>query len=968
MATVIERVVPTSSENDDRKYRAVTLSNKLTAMLISDPTTDKSAAGMDVRVGQLQDPLSLPGLAHFCEHMLFLGTEKYPDENSYSAFLSSHTGNSNAYTSTESTNYFFDVGQEFLPEALDRFSQFFTSPLFTDSATEREINAVDAENAKNYQSDMWRKYQLTRSISNPLHPFNKFGTGNKSSLWDDPKSKNISTRDHLLSFHKSYYSANVMKLAVIGRESLDDLEKIVVEKFGSIKNFDRPILISDLGDRTDQKPFTPAELGMIYYIVPVKDFHEVTIQFPLPSLTHHYKTKPSHYLSHLIGHEGPGSLLSYLKLQNWALSLAAGSSRSAFDLELFTVTIKVTQEGLQNHEQVIGALMEYIEMLKEKGVQEWIWKEQQLLDALSFRFKQKEEPIGYVSAVSTLLQNYPPEKALTGEAISEEFKPELIETVLGLLNPRNMFVMVTSQTFSDRKDLLEEKWYNTKYAKHRLEEEKIRAWEKPTRVLHQLRLPAVNEFIATDFNIKNVPKPVPVPELITNDSFAEVWFKQDYTFLLPHAIVVIASPSPLTNSSPKNAVMTSLLRTLIEDYLNEETYSATLAELNFIIEVTQRGFKFTFKGYNEKIPLFVTRMFQQITSFKVKEDKFRVFFEKMERDLRNTQKSQPYEIARSETSVMTISPYWSVDDKLAVINTVSVGDLQSFSDTLWKRVKTEWLVVGNITLEETNTMVSSIRSVFGGDKVVTLLESETPDTRMARFENKTMYVHRKKGLNPDDKNSCLFYTFQIGQQSIPLNARAELLDQLTREPAYDQLRTQEQLGYLVWSSTQKTLGVTTFKIIVQSASKDAKYLNERAREFLKSYRTRLEGMSEEEFEKNKSSLIAMLEEKDKKLGKEAKRYWEEIANKYYWFDREEMMVKCLKEEVNKGEMLKFWDRFLAENGEEYASLSVEMYGKEFDVPKEEEGGSGTRVVMIGDRMSKEKFKRSLSYWPINVNK
>lgn len=75
--------------------------------------------------------------------MLFLGTEKYPEENSYNAFLSAHGGSSNAYTSMEHTNYFFDVTPDFLEEALDRFSEFFKSPLFTESATDRELTAVN---------------------------------------------------------------------------------------------------------------------------------------------------------------------------------------------------------------------------------------------------------------------------------------------------------------------------------------------------------------------------------------------------------------------------------------------------------------------------------------------------------------------------------------------------------------------------------------------------------------------------------------------------------------------------------------------------------------------------------------------------------------------------------------------------------------------------------------------------------
>ena len=83
--------------------------------------------------------------------MLFLGTEKYPIENSYSAFLNSHGGYSNAYTSQENTVYYFDVQNDAFEEALDMFASFFTCPLFTEASTAREINAVDSENKKNLQ-------------------------------------------------------------------------------------------------------------------------------------------------------------------------------------------------------------------------------------------------------------------------------------------------------------------------------------------------------------------------------------------------------------------------------------------------------------------------------------------------------------------------------------------------------------------------------------------------------------------------------------------------------------------------------------------------------------------------------------------------------------------------------------------------------------------------------------------------
>lgn len=49
-------------------------------LLVSDPTTERSAASLSVGVGHMSDPDDVPGLAHFLEHMLFLGTEKYPNE------------------------------------------------------------------------------------------------------------------------------------------------------------------------------------------------------------------------------------------------------------------------------------------------------------------------------------------------------------------------------------------------------------------------------------------------------------------------------------------------------------------------------------------------------------------------------------------------------------------------------------------------------------------------------------------------------------------------------------------------------------------------------------------------------------------------------------------------------------------------------------------------------------------------
>jgi secreted Zn-dependent insulinase-like peptidase len=118
------------------------------------PRLRAAGAALEVSVGHFSDPDEVKGIAHFLEHMLFLGTAKYPSENEYSSFLNDHGGYSNAYTASEQTQYQFEVAKDSLREALDRFSQFFVAPLFSASATSRELEAVDSEHSKNLQSDM----------------------------------------------------------------------------------------------------------------------------------------------------------------------------------------------------------------------------------------------------------------------------------------------------------------------------------------------------------------------------------------------------------------------------------------------------------------------------------------------------------------------------------------------------------------------------------------------------------------------------------------------------------------------------------------------------------------------------------------------------------------------------------------------------------------------------------------------
>ena len=166
-------------------------------------------------VGSGDNPPGRGGLAHFLEHMLFLGTDKYPDAAEYERYITEHGGSRNAYTSFEHTNYFFDVNAPYLPEALDRFAQFFIAPRFDAQYVDREKNAVEAEYQMGLKSDPRRGLDVLQEVMNQGHPYSQFSVGSLDSLADRPGS---SVRDELIKFYDKHYSANAMRLVVLGAE------------------------------------------------------------------------------------------------------------------------------------------------------------------------------------------------------------------------------------------------------------------------------------------------------------------------------------------------------------------------------------------------------------------------------------------------------------------------------------------------------------------------------------------------------------------------------------------------------------------------------------------------------------------------------------------------------------------------------------------------------------------------------
>merc|ERR1719245_643363 len=137
-------------------------------------------------------------------------------------------------------------------------------------------------------------------------------------------------------------------------------------------------------------PFTEDELKTITYIVPVKDIRSLCITWGIPDLSDEYKSNPGSYLGHLIGHEGPGSLLSELKARGWVNNLVGGQKSGSKGFGFFVVNVDLTEEGIEHVDDIIELVYQYLAMLRKEGPKQWVFEECRDLHAMQFRFKDKE--------------------------------------------------------------------------------------------------------------------------------------------------------------------------------------------------------------------------------------------------------------------------------------------------------------------------------------------------------------------------------------------------------------------------------------------------------------------------------------------------------------------------------------------------------------------------------------------------
>ncbi|XP_048003633.1 insulin-degrading enzyme isoform X2 [Leguminivora glycinivorella] len=686
-------------------------------------------------------------------------------------------------------------------------------------------------------------------------------------------------------------------------------------------------------------PFPPELRRKRAYCLPVKDLRSLSIDFPIPDTRKHYKSGPGHYLSHLLGHEGPGSLLSELKARGWCNSLVGGTRIGARGFGFFGVQVDLTEEGVEHIDDIVALVFQYIAMLREVKPQRWVWEEQRDLMAMEFRFKDAQEPRSLVTSHVGLLHEFPIEDVLSAYYLLTEWKPELVDELLAMLTAENVRVGIVAKVFADKCTQVEP-WYGTKYLQEEIDPKKIKEWNsmKPIPALH---LPPANEFIPSRLELETEKDPTCdaiAPAMVRDSTLMRLWFKQDNEFRLPKAFLTFDLVSPLAYQDPANCNLTSLWVLVFRDSLQQFAYSAELAGLRWSIGNAKYGVSITVDGYDDKQHVLLEKIIDGIVNFKVDPQRFAIMKENHIRGIRNFEAEQPYQHAVYQQALCLSDLVWTRCQLLEAAEKLTPEMLDDFAARFIRKVHIEGLMFGNLTREKALKIANMVEGKIPKD-ASPLLSQQLLLYREVEIEKGAHYLREKE--NAVHKSSCASLYYACGVRATRPNVVLELLAQTLSEPCFNVLRTKEQLGYIVFSGVRRSNGVQGLRVIIQSDRHPA-YLEQRIESFLKEHKDYLEAMPEEEFIKHRAALAAQRLERPKRMSTKASQIWSEISAQVYNFDRPRVEVEVLNT-VTKEELIQFYKKHIGDTSEDRQKLSVYIVSTA-------EGGAGAN----GEKKDEEK--------------
>lgn len=862
------------SEKDTRQYQAVRLDNGMTVLLVSDPQAVKSLSALVVPVGSLEDPDDHLGLAHYLEHMTLMGSKKYPEPDSLSEFLKKHGGSHNASTATYRTAFYLEVENDALEGAVDRLSDAIAEPNLAPEYAERERNAVNAELTLARARDGMRMAQVSAETINPAHPGSRFSGGNLETLRDKPGSKLL---DALVAFRDKYYSANLMKAVIYSNKPLPELAKIAVETYGWVpnKNIERPSI--------DVPVVTDAQKGIVIHYVPALPRKVVRVEFRIDNNSDKFRSKTDELIGYLIGVRSNNTLSDWLQKQGLADSIRADSDPIVNgNSGVFAISVSLTDKGLAQRDEVVAAIFSYLNQLRENGVDKSYFDELSHVLDLDFRYPSISRDMDYVEWLADTMLRVPVEHTLDAVNIADQYDPAAIKARLDMMTPQNARIWYISPKEPHNKTAY---FVEAPYQVDKITPQVFSDWQQKTAAI-KLELPQLNPYIPDDFTLVKPEKTYAHPELLVKEPGLRVLYMPSHYFASePKANVTMVLRNPQAMDSAKNQVLFALNDYLAGIALDQLSNQAAVGGIGFSTNANS-GLMVNANGYTQRLPQLFEALLKGYFSYTPTQeqlDQAKSWYTQM---MDSADKGKAYDQAIMPVQMVSQVPYFQREVRRALLPELTLKDVLDYRDALKTNAKPEFLVLGNMSPEQAKELAHNVQSQLAtkGNEWCRNKDVLVDKQHLAMFE--------KAGSSTDSALAAIYVP--KGYDETVSTAYSSMLGQIIQPWFYNQLRTQEQLGYAVFAFPMSIGRQWGVGFLLQSNDKQPAYLYQRFKAFYPTAEQKLRSMSPEDFAQIQQGMISEIMQAPQTLSQEASQLSKDFDRGNLDFDSRDKVVAEIK--------------------------------------------------------------------------
>ncbi|POU03981.1 pitrilysin [Escherichia sp. ESNIH1] len=863
------------SDKDTRQYQAIRLDNGMVVLLVNDPQAVKSLSALVVPVGSLQDPEAHPGLAHYLEHMTLMGSTHYPQPDSLAEFLKLHGGSHNASTAPYRTAFYMEVENDALEGAVDRLADAIASPLLDKKYAERERNAVNAELTLARSRDGMRMAQVSAETINPAHPASRFSGGNLETLSDKPGSP---VQEALLAFRDKYYSANLMKAVIYSNRPLPELAAIAAKTFGRVPN--KALALPKI----DVPVVTDAQKGLILHYVPVMPRKVVRVEFRIDNNTPQFRSKTDELITYLIGNRSPGTLSDWLQQQGLAEGIRGDSDPVVNgNSGVLAISATLTDKGLAHRDEVVAAIFSYLQLLREKGVDKRYFDELSHVLDLDFRYPSITRDMDYVEWLADTMIRVPVEHTLDAVNIADRFDAEAVKARLAMMTPQNARIWYISPQEPHNKTAY---FVDAPYQVDKISDQTFADWQQRSNAI-ALKLPELNPYIPDDFTLQKPAKNYTHPELIVDDpTLRVVYMPSRYFASEPKADVSVVLRNPLAMDSAKNQVMFALNDYLAGIALDQLSNQAAVGGISFSTNANN-GLMLNANGYTQHLPQLFKDLLAGYFSYTPTEDQLAQAKSWYAQMMDSAEKGKAYEQAIMPTQMLSQVPYFQREERRALLPEITLKDVMAYRDRLKSNARPEFLIVGNMSEVQAKDLAHQVQDQLAAKG------NQWCRNRDVLVDKKQEIIFEKAGSTSDSALAAVFVP--PGYDEYSSSAYSAMLGQIIQPWFYNQLRTEEQLGYAVFAFPMSVGRQWGLGFLLQSSDKQPSALWARYQAFFPTAEERLRKMSAEEFAQLQQTVIAQVTQAPQTLGEEATQISKDFDRGNMRFDSRDKVVAEIKQ-------------------------------------------------------------------------